>query len=61
MIVRPTTVLWDDYEGRQRYHWIERVSRAVDRVEKMARFHLEPGMVDKRLMLRVIEASLDPN
>ena len=32
MIVRPTTVLWDDYEDRQRYHWIERIARPVDRV-----------------------------
>ncbi|MBF9058016.1 hypothetical protein HKCCSP123_02355 [Rhodobacterales bacterium HKCCSP123] len=61
MLVRPATVLWDDYVDRPRYHWIERVAKPVDTVGRMARFHLGPDMVDRRLMLRVVEATLDPN
>lgn len=44
-ISRPTTVLFDDYADRPRYHAVERIVRPVEMVGRMAVFHLKPGLI----------------
>lgn len=61
MVERPTLVLWDDYLDRPKYHWIENMAKPARIVGRMAFFEIEPGMVENRSMLRVVQAMLDPN
>lgn len=44
-ITRPVTILFDDYSRRSSYHVVERVSRPVRRIGRMARFEVAPGLL----------------
>lgn len=44
-ITRPVRLLFDDYEDRPLYQVIERISRPVRMIGRMAEFALHPGMI----------------
>ncbi|TRD20835.1 hypothetical protein FEV53_09005 [Palleronia caenipelagi] len=44
-ITRPTTLLWDDYAERRKYHLAERYGAPVERVGRMVRFELTPRQI----------------
>ncbi|MEM9710357.1 MAG: hypothetical protein AAF871_16395 [Pseudomonadota bacterium] len=47
-IKRPTRVLFDDYEERAVYHWVERFAKPVEFCGRMAVFELAPARVPLR-------------
>ncbi|ARE40523.1 hypothetical protein RGUI_2382 [Rhodovulum sp. P5] len=53
-IERPTLVLFDDFVVREKYHTVEALAKPVERLERMAVFELEPGMVPRSELTWVI-------
>jgi Glycosyl transferase family 2 len=57
---RPTTVLFDDYEGRPHYHGVEKLARKEEVVGRMARFVVTPGTIPPEMLTEVIGWFSDP-
>lgn len=58
---KPTLVLFDDYLDRPRYHCVEHFLKPSEMIDRMAVFHVKPGIPAKDLLMPAIEASLDPS
>lgn len=59
-IMRPVTLLWDDYKGRPRYHRAEVFAKPDRMIGRMAMFNLTPQTVSITGKPWVIESFLDP-
>lgn len=57
---RPTTILWDDYAGRDRYHPAETLARPVSLTGRMARFDIVPQPFPPEAIGLLARACLDP-
>jgi Glycosyl transferase family 2 len=58
--MRPTTVLFDDYEDRTHYRGVEKLARKEEIVGRMARFTVTPGAIPPEMMTEVIGWFSDP-
>ena len=57
---RPLQILIDDYCDRPNYQVIERFAKPSERVDRMAVFDVEPGMVGPEALLHHLEAFYRP-
>jgi len=55
-IKKPVTVLLDDYIDRPNYHGIEKFSKPVEIVDRVARFELEPQALPAEHLTEIIAA-----
>lgn len=53
-ILRPTTLLFDDYGDRPYYAKVERFAKPVEMVGRMARFELQPQPIRRKVMADVM-------
>lgn len=60
-IEKPVTVLFDDYDTRDRYKGVERLSPPVEIIGRMARFELTPGPVPKDHLDWIISTFVEPD
>ena len=51
---KPTTILFDDYKERKFYSKIEEFTQPIEFIESMARFEVQPNMVEKRTLLTAL-------
>ncbi|PSJ56514.1 hypothetical protein [Kumtagia ephedrae] len=56
MVDRPVTVLFDDYVDREAYHQVEEFVKPTRTIGRMAEFHVEPGLVERNNVARLIAA-----
>jgi hypothetical protein len=57
---RPTTVLFDDYEGLPFYFGVEKLARKEATIGRMARFTVTPGPIPPEMLTEVVGWFADP-
>jgi hypothetical protein len=58
---KPMQILFDDYTPRAHYHVVERITRPVSTLERMAIFEVEPDMIPRSEFTQVIGSFSDPS